>query len=90
MDTLERELRRAERSNHSFTVLLLDLDGLKPINDELGHLTGNKALTRLADVMKGQCRATDLAARYGGDEFSRLYGRGPPFPFFVSVHSKRS
>jgi diguanylate cyclase len=40
MDTLERELRRAERSHHSFTVLLLDLDDLKRINDRLGHLGG--------------------------------------------------
>lgn len=70
MDTLERELRRAERSHHSFTVLLLDLDDLKRINDRLGHLAGNKALRRLAKVMKEQCRATDLAARYGGDEFA--------------------
>ena len=70
MDTLERELRRAERSHHSFTVMLLDLDDLKRINDRLGHLTGNRALKRLAEVMKGQCRATDLAARYGGDEFA--------------------
>jgi diguanylate cyclase (GGDEF)-like protein len=72
MDTLERELRRAERSHHSFTVLLLDLDGLKRINDRLGHLRGNRALKRLAEVMKEQCRATDLAARYGGDEFAVL------------------
>jgi diguanylate cyclase (GGDEF)-like protein/PAS domain S-box-containing protein len=70
MDTLERELRRAERSHHSFTVLLLDLDDLKRINDRFGHLAGNRALKRLAVVMKGQCRATDLAARYGGDEFA--------------------
>ena len=70
MDTLERELRRAERSHHSFAVLLLDLDDLKRINDRFGHLAGNRALKRLAVVMKGQCRATDLAARYGGDEFA--------------------
>ena len=70
MDTLERELRRAERGHHSFTILLLDLDDLKQINDRLGHLAGNRALRRLADVMREQCRATDLVARYGGDEFA--------------------
>ena len=70
MDTLERELRRAERGHHAFTVLLLDLDDLKHINDRLGHLAGNRALKRLAKVTKEQCRATDLAARYGGDEFA--------------------
>jgi len=70
MDTLEREVRRAERSQHSFSVLLLDLDELKRINDRLGHLAGNRALKRLAEVMKEQCRSTDLAARYGGDEFA--------------------
>lgn len=69
METLERELRRAERGNDSFTLLLLDLDGLKRINDRLGHLAGNRALKRLAKVMKEQCRSTDLTARYGGDEF---------------------
>jgi diguanylate cyclase (GGDEF)-like protein/PAS domain S-box-containing protein len=70
MDTLERELRRAERGHHSFTVLMLDLDDLKRINDRLGHLAGNKAIKRLAKVTKEQCRSTDLAARYGGDEFA--------------------
>ena len=70
MDTLEREQRRAERGHHSFTVLMLDLDDLKLINDRLGHLAGNKAIKRLAKVTKEQCRATDLAARYGGDEFA--------------------
>src|SRR5260370_736314 len=70
MDRLEREVHRAERSNHSFTLLLLDLNGLKRINDLRGHLAGNRALKRLAAVMNEHCRSTDLAVRYGGDEFA--------------------
>jgi diguanylate cyclase (GGDEF)-like protein len=70
MDRLEQEVRRAERGHGGFTVLLLDLDGLKHINDLHGHLTGNRALQRLAAVMKEHCRSTDLAVRYGGDEFA--------------------
>ena len=72
MDRLEREVHRAERSHHSFTLLLLDLDELKRINDLQGHLAGNRALKRLATVMNEHCRSTDLAARYGGDEFAVL------------------
>jgi diguanylate cyclase (GGDEF)-like protein/PAS domain S-box-containing protein len=70
MDRLEREVLRAERSQRSFTLLLLDLDDLKRINDLRGHLEGNRALCRLAAVMNEHCRSTDLAARYGGDEFA--------------------
>ena len=70
--SLEKEVRRSERSHHSFGLLLLDLDDLKGINDRLGHLAGNRALRRLARVMKENCRATDVAARYGGDEFAIL------------------
>jgi diguanylate cyclase (GGDEF)-like protein/PAS domain S-box-containing protein len=70
MDTLERELRRAERSRQTFTVLMLDLDELKKINDRLGHLEGNRALKRVAAALREQSRSTDLAARYGGDEFA--------------------
>jgi len=70
VDTLEREIGRAERSRHSFTVMLLDLDDLKRINDRLGHLAGNRALKRLAARIKDHGRSTDLAARYGGDEFA--------------------
>lgn len=72
MDRFEAEVRRADRSHHSFTLLLLDLDHLKRINDLQGHLAGNRALRRLAAVMKEHSRATDLAARYGGDEFAVL------------------
>ena len=72
MERLDSEVCRADRSHRSFTLLLLDLDGLKRINDLLGHLAGNRALRRLAAVMKEHCRSTDLAARYGGDEFAVL------------------
>jgi diguanylate cyclase (GGDEF)-like protein/PAS domain S-box-containing protein len=72
VDRLETEVRRAARSGRSFALLLLDMDGLKDINDRLGHLRGNRALKHLAGVIKETCRATDLAARYGGDEFGLL------------------
>ena len=51
-------------------MLLLDLDGLKAINDSYGHLVGSRAICRLADVLRIHCRAVDTAARYGGDEFA--------------------
>jgi diguanylate cyclase (GGDEF)-like protein len=50
--------------------MLLDLNELKRINDLQGHLAGNRALRRLAVIINEHCRATDLAARYGGDEFA--------------------
>ena len=70
VDTLEREVLRAERGKNSFGVLLLDVDEFKAINDKYGHLAGNRALKRLSEVIKDHSRATDLAARYGGDEFA--------------------
>ena len=69
-ETLEREVRRATRSNHTFGLLLLDLDDLKRVNDRYGHLAGNSALRRVAEIIQEHCRATDVAARYGGDEFA--------------------
>jgi diguanylate cyclase (GGDEF)-like protein/PAS domain S-box-containing protein len=71
-ESLEHEVRRAERTRQPFALLLLDLDDLKSINDRFGHLTGNRALNRLARVMKEHCRGTEIAARYGGDEFAIL------------------
>lgn len=70
MEKLDAEARRFERTGRPFAVLLLDLDRLKSINDSFGHQAGNRALCRLADVLRAYCRATDTAARYGGDEFA--------------------
>lgn len=70
MVALEAETRRSQRTGRVFTVLLLDVDGLKRINDRHGHLVGSRALCRLAEVLHMSCRAVDTAARYGGDEFA--------------------
>ncbi len=70
LDELESETERTNRSNRPFCVLLLDLDGLKKINDTYGHLVGSRALCRVADILRIHCRSIDTAARYGGDEFA--------------------
>jgi diguanylate cyclase (GGDEF)-like protein len=70
LDVLENETERTNRSGRPFAVLLLDLDGLKKINDNYGHLVGSRALCRLAAILRIHCRAIDTAARYGGDEFA--------------------
>ena len=70
IDVLDSEIKRSDRTSAPFSVLLLDLDGLKKINDRYGHLTGSRALCRVANVLRISCRNIDLAARYGGDEFA--------------------
>jgi diguanylate cyclase (GGDEF)-like protein len=69
VETLEAEIKRYARSRSSFAILLLDLDHLKKINDQYGHLVGSRALCRLANILRLHSREIDLAARYGGDEF---------------------
>lgn len=70
LDVFHAEIERSGRTRRPFAVLLLDLDGLKKINDRYGHLGGSRVLCRLADVLRVHCRAIDTAARYGGDEFA--------------------
>lgn len=69
VEALETEIKRFGRNERPFVVLLLDLDGLKKINDAQGHITGSRALCRLADMLRLYSREMDTAARYGGDEF---------------------
>jgi diguanylate cyclase (GGDEF)-like protein len=70
LDVLENETERTDRTGRPFAILLLDLDGLKIINDSYGHLVGSRAICRVADILRIHCRAIDTAARYGGDEFA--------------------
>ncbi len=65
----EKELKRAGRSDGSFQLLVLDLDGFKSVNDTFGHKVGDAMLTQIAAVIKDQLREYDFLARYGGDEF---------------------
>jgi diguanylate cyclase (GGDEF)-like protein/PAS domain S-box-containing protein len=71
-EVLQAEIGRSKRTGREFSLLLLDLDGLKNINDQFGHLTGDRALCRLAQIMTDCCRSIDTAARHGGDEFALL------------------
>jgi diguanylate cyclase (GGDEF)-like protein/putative nucleotidyltransferase with HDIG domain len=66
---LEGELSRCRRSNSPLTVLVLDLDGFKQVNDRFGHIEGNNLLRMFAAALKDTCREYDYAARIGGDEF---------------------
>jgi diguanylate cyclase (GGDEF)-like protein/PAS domain S-box-containing protein len=69
---LDRSLAHAERYGSKGAVLLLDLDGFKYINDALGHSVGDELIMRVAGIIRGSLRETDLVARLGGDEFAAI------------------
>jgi diguanylate cyclase (GGDEF)-like protein/PAS domain S-box-containing protein len=69
-EVLHAEICRTKRTGREFSLLLLDLDGLKWINDQFGHQVGSRALCRLAEIVADCCRSVDTAARHGGDEFA--------------------
>ncbi len=68
-DRLAFEVERSKRSGEGFAVLFLDLDRFKEVNDQYGHEAGNEILKAVAGEIKNAVRASDVAARYGGDEF---------------------
>jgi len=70
IDVLQGELERSGRTSRPFSLLLMDLDGLKKINDRHGHVIGSRALCRVATILRLNSRSIDTAARYGGDEFA--------------------
>jgi diguanylate cyclase (GGDEF)-like protein len=69
----EQELKRAQRYGETLSIALLDIDNFKKINDNAGHLIGDKVLQKLSYFLKDEIRQSDLFARYGGDEFVFLF-----------------
>ena len=67
---LQAEIQRSRRYRAALSLLFLDLDGLKAINDKYGHRAGSQALRVVAGVIRSQLRETDTGARWGGDEFT--------------------
>src|SRR5712692_7326588 len=68
-ETLERELRRAERGQRPLCVTMLDLDHFKEFNDTFGHEAGDVLLSELGRLLRTMFRSGDVACRYGGEEF---------------------
>jgi len=66
---LETEIYRSQRYGYEFSLVFLDLDHFKSVNDTHGHLAGSKLLAEIGDVLRDNCRLIDFAFRYGGDEF---------------------
>jgi diguanylate cyclase (GGDEF)-like protein len=69
MEAVTGEWKRSTRAGHSFSLVLMDLDRFKFVNDFYGHLDGDLVLQRVAHILELNCRRSDIVARYGGDEF---------------------
>jgi diguanylate cyclase (GGDEF)-like protein len=68
-ETLDREIKRATRQQNLLSVIMLDVDNFKTINDSLGHTAGDITLKNLGELLNAQIRKSDIACRFGGDEF---------------------
>ena len=70
---LQAEMDRSKRSGIPTSLVLVDVDHFKKVNDTHGHEAGNQALKHLADILRGEVRTTDIVCRYGGEEFALIF-----------------
>jgi diguanylate cyclase (GGDEF)-like protein len=75
--TLTTELGRAQRHNHPLSLLIIDLDFLKEVNDRFGHPSGDMVIRTIAETIRNTCREIDFPARYGGEEFTVILPETP-------------
>ncbi len=68
-ETIEKEIQRAKRYNTALSIIVADIDFFKKVNDNYGHIAGDNILSEFASIIKNNIRATDMAFRYGGEEF---------------------
>ena len=93
--SLRRETKRAVRTGNTLSLLFIDLDGFKAVNDTYGHLCGSRALVEAAAVIRSCARETDVVARFGGDEFAVILpetgarGRHARWPSACGTGSRR-
>jgi len=90
LERLEAELRRSERSGHRVGLLSVDLDRFKSVNDTHGHETGDAALVAAAEAMLQDRRATDVVARFGGEEFVVLLVDADPNGLLATAERVRA
>lgn len=87
---LETEVRRAHRFNSCFSLMFIDIDNFKSVNDRYGHLNGSSILSQMAEVFRTTLREVDSIIRYGGDEFIiLLIGADPDHAYIVSERLRR-
>jgi diguanylate cyclase (GGDEF)-like protein len=86
---MEREIQRSARSGRGFCLLMMDLDGLKAVNDRFGHFNGDRALRTVGETIRARVRRIDTAARYGGDEFVVVLPETEPSGAFVLAEKIR-
>ena len=80
-EVAEREITRARRHTHPLTLVFLDIDKFKEVNDTYGHQAGDDLLKKIAGAITESCRKSDLAARWGRDEFIISLSRADVYCF---------
>jgi diguanylate cyclase (GGDEF)-like protein len=88
-ETLDYEIDRSARHGHEFSILLLDLDDFKDINDSYGHPAGDMTLIQIGECLQGHLRKGDIAFRIGGDEFAVILPETPPAGAFTAAEMLR-